>query len=184
LSFSSSAERASDGALEFTIKALGDWSGAVPRIAEGARAWVDGPFGAFTPDRTDARAFALVAGGIGVSPMRSMLLTFRDRGERRPIVLFYAANRPERTVFRAELERLERELDLEVVYVYESPPAGWEGERGRVTADVLLRHLRGDLSSWQFFVCGPPPMMDDLELVLRRIGVEPGHVHTERFDLV
>jgi ferredoxin-NADP reductase len=116
--------------------------------------------------------------------MRSMLLTFRDRGERRRVVLFYAANRPERAVFRGELERLERELDLEVVYVYESPPAGWEGERGRVRADVLRRHLPADLTGWRFFVCGPPAMMDDVELDLRRIGADPDRIHTERFDLV
>src|SRR5690606_40162353 len=72
ISIASSAEPAPDGALEFGIKALGDWSGeVVPALGPGARVWVDGPFGAFTPEGRPAQGYVLIAGGIGISPMRS-----------------------------------------------------------------------------------------------------------------
>jgi predicted ferric reductase len=185
ISISSSAEPAADRRIELSIKALGDWSRAtVPALARGARVWVDGPFGAFTPDRVPGQGFALIAGGIGVTPMRSILLTLRDRGDPRPVRLFFAARNPARAMFTAELEQLERAMDLRVVYVFEEPEEGWSGERGFVTAEILRRHLPARLDRWQFFVCGPPPMMDSLESILREIGVPSERVHTERFDLV
>jgi predicted ferric reductase len=185
LSISSSAEPNAEGTLELSIKALGDWSRAsVPAIAPGRRAWLDGPYGVFTPDRAPAQGFVLIAGGIGITPMRSILLTLRDRADRRPVWLFYATNRRERAVFGAELAQLERELDLRVVYVFEAPEPGWEGERGYVTAAVLRRHLPERLLQLCFFVCGPGPMMRALERSLVELGVRPGRIHTERFDLV
>jgi predicted ferric reductase len=186
ISISSSAEPNPDGRLELSIKALGDWSrDVVPRIAPGARVWLDGPFGAFSIDRVaGARGFVLIAGGIGVTPMRSMLATMRDRGDSRPVVLLYAANHPRRTVFGRELERLAGEMDLRVVYVFEEPDADWAGERGRVTADVLRRHVPGGLAGRHYFVCGPPPMMDSVEGILAELGVPAERLSTERFDMV
>jgi predicted ferric reductase len=185
ITISSSAERAPDAPLELTIKALGDWSReTVPALRTGARVWLDGPFGAFTPERFPFETLVLVAGGVGVTPMRSILATMRDRGDRRPVVLVYAASRPERAIWEAELARLERELPLRVVRVWEEPPPGWEGERGFVTAEVLRRLLPADRSSVQVFVCGPGPMMDALERALVELGVPPGRVQTERFDMV
>jgi predicted ferric reductase len=185
LTISSSAEQDAERTLELSIKALGDWSRRdVPALAPGRRVWVDGPYGAFTPDRTPAQGFVLIAGGIGVTPMRSILLTLRDRGDRRPVWLFYAADRRARTVFGAELARLERELDLRLVHVFEHPEPDWQGERGYVTGAVLRRHLPPRLDHLQFFVCGPAPMMAALERDLRELGVRPGRIQTERFDMV
>lgn len=184
ISIASSAERAPDGRLEFAIKALGDWSRAtVPSLAKGARVWIDGPFGAFTPDRVPAQGFVLIAGGIGIGPMRSMLLTLRDRGDPRPVLLVYAARNPSRTVFATELAELERAMPLRVVYVFEEPEPGWRGERGFVTEDVLRRHVPADPAHLQFFVCGPPPMLTALERALTALAVPQDRIHTERFDM-
>jgi predicted ferric reductase len=185
ITIASSAELPADRSLEFTIKALGDWSReGVPALAAGARLWVDGPFGAFTPDREPGLGLVLIAGGIGITPMRSILLTMRDRGDRRPVVLFYAARKPERAVFGAELAALEDVLALEVVYVFEDPEPTWPGERGLVTTEVLRRRLPSGFRHRQFFACGPPPMMESVERSLTELGVPAARVHTERFDMV
>ena len=185
LSIASSAERAHDGVLEFAVKALGDWSRTVPpALAPGTRVWVDGPYGAFTPDREPGQGFVLIAGGIGVAPMRSILLTLRDREDARPALLFFAARNWQRVTFRGELAALERTMNLKVVYVFEEVPPGWNGERGHVTADVLRRHLPRQYRRFQFFVCGPPPMMASLEAVLGALAVPAANIHTERFDMV
>lgn len=184
LSIASSAEPNPEGGVEFAIKALGDWSGrTVPSLAPGRRVWVDGPFGGFTPSASD-RGLVLVAGGIGIAPMRSILLTLRDRGDRRGVWLFYAASDWSRVVFRDEIERLERELDLSVCFVFEKPDAAWNGERGFITRDILARHLPGDLVELEYFVCGPVPMMDAIEPTLASLGVPSARVHTERFQVV
>jgi predicted ferric reductase len=185
ISFSSSAAPAAERRVELSIKALGDWSGGVvPALEPGARVWLDGPFGAFTVDRAAAQGFVLIAGGIGITPMRSILLTMRDRGDRRPVVLFHAASHPRRAVFRAELQGLRSELDLRIVEVFEEPDADWAGERGRVTADVLRRHLPADLRHLEFLVCGPPGMIDGVERALLGLGVAPERLTSERFDMV
>jgi len=185
LSISSSAAPVAGRRLEFSIKALGDWSGTtVPALAPGARVWVDGPFGAFTPDRVPFEGLALIAGGIGVAPLRSMLLTLADRGDRRPVVLFFATRDRSRAMFADELEALPARLNLTLVPVHEQPEPGWQGERGFVTGEMLARHLPPGSERWHHFVCGPGPMMDALERALARRGVPAGQIHTERFDMV
>jgi predicted ferric reductase len=185
LSFASSAVPAPDGRVEFAIKALGDWSrDVVPRLAPGTRAWIDGPYGAFTPDALRADGFVLVAGGIGFAPLRSMLLTFRDRGERRPITLVLAARNRSRTCVADELGALSRELPLRVVRVFEEPEPGGRAEHGLVTAELLARHVPAPRDGLAFFVCGPGPMMDALERALPALGVRPSRILTERFDMV
>lgn len=185
VSFSSSAERRPGDTFEMSIKALGDWSTeVVPRLAPGRRVWVDGPYGAFTPDRVPAQGFVLIAGGIGITPLRSILLTLRDREDLRPVLLIHAANGPERMLFRAELDALREVLNLTVVPVFERPPGGWTGESGFVTRGLLERHLPAQFRRFQFFVCGPPPMMNDVEAALLALGVPPEHITTERFDMI
>jgi predicted ferric reductase len=185
ISMASSAERPGDGTIEFGIKALGDWSGVVvPALAPGARLWVDGAFGAFTPEGHPAQGYVLIAGGIGISPMRSILQTLRDREDVRPVILFYAAHDWSRVPFREDIAAFAGALNLTTVYVFEGPEASWEGERGFVTADVLRRHLPRQYRRFLYFVCGPVPMMDALEKTLVDIGVPAGAVQTERFDMV
>lgn len=185
LSVASSALATVDGAVEFAIKDLGDWSGqVVPTLAPGRRVWIDGPFGAFSPDATSRVGLVLIAGGIGIAPMRSMLLTLRDTATRRPVWLFYAASNMTRVVFRDELASLARDSQLHVHYIFEHPDADWTGERGRLTRDVLTRHLPDGRKEFEYFVCGPVPMMDDMERLLKEMGVPPAQVHTERFQMV
>lgn len=71
-----------------------------------------------------------------------------------------------------------------MVHVLERPPEGWAGETGYVTAELLERHLPPGHRRFQFFICGPDPMMDAAEAALVDLGVPPERVHTERFDMV
>jgi NAD(P)H-flavin reductase len=66
----------------------------------------------------------------------------------------------------------------------EHPADGWRGERGRITADVLRRHLSYRYERMQFFVCGPPPMLESVVKTLRSLGVPVARIHTERFSFV
>ena len=72
-SITSSAQQ--PGRIAFTIKALGDFTSTVGAIAPGQTAYVDGPYGAFSPDRHDATGLVLIAGGIGIAPLMCMLRT-------------------------------------------------------------------------------------------------------------
>src|SRR5690606_38161075 len=76
---------------QMSIKALGDFTSAVPRVPVGSRAYLGGPCGAFSLDAARPHEGAvLIMGGIGITPAISMLRTCRDRAERRSIILTYA----------------------------------------------------------------------------------------------
>ncbi|MBL8860687.1 MAG: ferric reductase-like transmembrane domain-containing protein [Planctomycetes bacterium] len=185
ITVASSPELEGGRTIELAIKALGDWSrDVVPALQPGARLRIDGPFGAFTPDGVPAQQLVLIAGGVGVTPMRSILLAMRDRCDRRAVTLFFAAHSRARAMFAAEFERLRDDLNLELVFVFEAPEDGTAVERGFLTAEILRRHLPADLRFAQFFVCGPAPMMDAVDRVLTELGVRSSQVRTERFDLV
>lgn len=186
VSIASTAERAGNAPLELTIKSLGDWSGTtVPALRPGQRMWLDGPAGAFSPDRVPAQGFVLIAGGIGITPLRSMILSLRDREDRRPVLLFYAARSFERVVFRSELEQLARDnREVRIVWVLEDPPPGWQGERGFIDGPMLGRHLPAQWRRYQYFVCGPPAMMDRVTAALTSLGIADERIQTERFDLI
>jgi predicted ferric reductase len=185
ITMAGSAEQGAERRLEFTIKALGDWSRAVvPAMAPGQRLWIDGPHGVFTPERTPAIGLVLIAGGVGITPMRSIVRTMRDRGDRRPVLLLHAASSLDRMTFREEFESLAKELALTYVPVLEQPPAGWTGERGWIDRALLERHLPAQRAHWQCFVCGPPAMLDAMERLLPQCGLPAERVHTERFAMV
>ncbi len=183
VSFSSSAMQLQR--LEFSVKALGDWSSVqVPALEPGQPVYVDGPYGAFTPDRHAADGWLLIAGGVGITPMRSMLLTLRDRRDPRPVLLVHAAHDPGRAIFREEIDRLCGDMNLSIVRVYEAAAAGEGVEQGYVTQELLRRHLPSGIARWQCFVCGPAPMMNAVERALLDLGVPAGRIQSERFDLV
>ncbi|TDB93508.1 ferric reductase-like transmembrane domain-containing protein [Actinomadura sp. 7K534] len=181
-SFSSSAEAV--GGVQMSIKALGDFTRSVTELRTGTRAYLDGPHGVFTPDRNEGPGFVLIAGGIGITPAISMLRTFADRDDPRPCHLFYASRTLDDATFLEEVRELEVRLNLTLVLVLEDPPQGWTGERGRIDEPLLQKWLPKRYPRMQFFICGPPPMLDAMESTLARVGVPTAHIHTERFFFV
>jgi predicted ferric reductase len=188
ISFSSNGDIPShDGTIAFTIKQLGDWSsGVVPNIEPGTRAWVDGPHGVFTIDREEGAGYVLIGGGVGITPLYSMLQALETRGDVRPVYMFHAANDFDDLTFREELAAMaERMPSLTLVTVLLRAGEDWEGERGFVNADILTRYLPPSLyRRFQYLICGPGPLMDAMEEILPEIGVPADRIHTERFDMV
>jgi predicted ferric reductase len=188
ISFSSNGDiPEEDGAVAFTIKQLGDWSSeVVPYVEPGTRAWIDGPHGVFTIDREEGAGYVLIGGGVGITPLYSMLQALETRGDVRPVFVFHGANDIDDLTFREELAATaERMSNLTLVTVLVRAEDTWAGERGFVTADILMRYLPPTLyRRFQYFICGPAPLMDAMEEVLPSIGVPADRVHTERFDMV
>jgi predicted ferric reductase len=181
-SFSSSAE-APHGRIEMTIRSLGDFTAAVQEVAAGQRVYLDGPYGAFTIG-APADMHVLIAGGVGITPMMSMVRTLADRGDKRPIVLLYGSKDWDSITFREELEALKARLDLTVIHVLREPPAGWTGEKGFVSAEVFKRHLPRPYDQHEYFICGPNVMMDAIEEALGDLGVPLSKYHSERYNFV
>src|SRR6185503_166059 len=115
-SFSSSAEREE---VELAVKALGDFTSTVSELEPGTTVYVDGPHGVFSIDQDEGPGFGLLAGGVGIAGLISMLRTMADREDMRPVLLFYANRDWDGVAFREEIEQLKEKLSLSVVHVLE-----------------------------------------------------------------
>jgi NAD(P)H-flavin reductase len=135
-------------------------------------------------DREQAMGYVFVGGGVGITPLYSMLQTMVKREDVRPVLLFYGGDDLDSLTFREELDELSDQMNLKVIYVLDDPPEGWEGETGYVTGEVMSRYLPKQFKRFVYFICGPGPMMDAMEEVLPELGVPPENVQTERFEMV
>ncbi len=182
-SFSSSAN-VSDS-IEFTIKELGDFTNDIGKTEIGTTAFLEGPFGAFTPPNDQDIGVVAIVAGVGITPIMSMLRTFRDRKRSREVLLVYGNSDWDTILFRNEIAQLESELNLKVVHVLSSPSDDWDQEAGYITDELLDRYLdQIDQDRWQYFVCGPEGLMDEVESHLRSRGVPLKDIFSERFQIV
>lgn len=182
-SFSSSAGQ--PGSLEMTIKELGDFTNTIGQTSVDTTAYIEGPFGAFVPDESPERGMVCIAGGVGVTPIMSMLRTLADQNDPRPITLIYGNGEREQILFHEELEELKQQLHLRIVYVLSRPDEAWDGLEGRLTPDVIGSYLPlATDSGHEYFVCGPEGMMDAVEPYLAEHGVPLADIYAERFQIV
>jgi predicted ferric reductase len=181
-SFSSSAA-VTDGSVEMSIRNLGDFTSEIQQVTTGQRVYLDGPYGAFTIGNP-ADMHVLIAGGVGVTPMMSMIRTLADQGDKRPVILLYGSRDWESITFREELETLTARLNLTVVHVLARPPDQWTGEQGFINAEMFKRHLPPPHADHEYFICGPDVMMDAIEKALGELNVPLAKYHSERYSFV
>ena len=181
-SFSSSSE-VTDGRVEMSIRNLGDFTSKIHEVPVGQRIYLDGPYGAFTIGNP-ADMHVLIAGGVGVTPMMSMLRTLADRNDPRPAILLYGSKDWESITFREELEELKARLNLTVVHVLRKPPADWTGEKGFINPEVFKRHIPQPYADHEYFICGPTKLMDIIEEALSDLNVPISKYHSERYSFV
>lgn len=169
-----------------TIKHSGDFTATIGATRPGDRAVIQGPYGRFsyTLCAPDER-YLFIAGGIGITPLMSMLRHMRDTGLDAEVLLIYGSRTEDDIVFREELEQIAagEAPRLRVVHVLSEQTAGWEGETGYIDRDLLTRVVGEDLSGRSVFVCGPDAMMDRLMPMLVGMGVPETRLYNERFWL-
>ena len=123
--------------------------------------WVDGM----------AKKVGLVAGGTGITPMISIVRWILTKRLEVDLALIFANKTETDIIFKEEWERDVREhSNFHCYHVLEQPPAGWSQGTGRITEDILRRHLPSPGSETVIFLCGPPPMVDPLEATLKGLG--------------
>ncbi len=170
--------------IEFGIKAIGDFTKRIKDYKPGTMAYLDGPYGVFTTERYwDSAGFVLIAGGVGITPIYSILLTAAERKDDRPFLLIYAAPSWSDITYREEIETLKEKLDLIVVYVLRKAHDDWEGDTGYVDRELLEKYIPLHRGSRHYFVCAAPVMMDAVERALFELEVPVTNVHMEHFDL-
>ena len=161
--------------LRITVKDLGDWSKVLQNVPLGTRVFIEGPYGVLTGARRTRPGVLLVAGGIGIVPLRALLEALpANRGD---LTLLYRVHDARDIVFRDELETLARTRGARVHYLI--------GGRAGAGVDPLdapaLERLVPDIRERDVYLCGPVPMMRRVEAALRGLGLPSRQIHAERF---
>jgi NAD(P)H-flavin reductase len=171
------------GCLELLVGVDDDGrAGTHVPLEPGARVDVEGPFGAFTfPESPAARDFLFVAGGTGISPLRSMLRhAILGPARARHTALLYSARTPDDFAFEGEFRALAADGVIEFRQtVTRTADTAWAGPRGRIDRDALspLVHDKDALC----FVCGPIAMVDEIPRLLEEMGVARERIKIEEW---
>jgi predicted ferric reductase len=174
------------GPLTSTIKQSGDFTRTIGATRPGDRVAVRGPFGRFSHTlRPEAKDIVFIAGGIGITPIMSMLRHMRDTAADIDVLLIYGSRTEDDIVFRQELDEIAagQRPRLTVVHLLSEPRGNWNGETGLVDRDNVARLAGEGYAAKMYYVCGPPGMMRKVFAALREVGVPPDRIEYERFAL-
>lgn len=133
----------------------------------------EGPFGEFTWQRANGQPVVWIAGGIGITPFRAMLMDHSFKNVDPNITLFYA-NRTEDIPFKGLFDQyLQNHHNFKLIYVVEQPSSSWTGQTGKITPDLIKRFVP-TISSTEppfCYVSGPEPMVEAFGDMLKNIGL-------------
>lgn len=169
------ATRLRDTAFKRTLKGL----------RPGAEVAVDGPFGSMTLHRKTSRPAVILAGGIGITPFRSMIVQTLKAGTGHRLFLIYSNRRPEDAAFLAEFQELARQHEnfklVATMTDLEKSRAGWSGETGHISLELLMKYLT-DLADPIYYTAGPPALVAAMKELLNEAGVDEDDVNSEDFS--
>lgn len=157
--------------LRITVKTAGSHSAALARLAPGTRVWAEGPYGAFTANRRTSHKVLLLAGGVGITPLRTLFETLPGQ-----VTLVYRARRAADLALRSELDAIAARRRAVVHYIVDEP-----AEYSSPLTSQGLAALVPDLVVHDVYLCGPPGMAEAALSALRAAGVPPRRIHHESF---
>ncbi len=143
----------------------------------------DGPYGDFILPEDKKDKLAFIAGGIGITPFRSIIKSLLRRREERDIILLYAVNSPDEIAFQDIFYKARKELNLNSIYIISDKnqvPKEWSGERGYIDKEMIERNVK-DLLERIFFVSGPEPMVNIIINTLKKTGVNEKRIKKDYF---
>jgi predicted ferric reductase len=158
--------------LRLTVKALGDGTKSLQNLPVGTWVVAEGPYGAVTSSRRTRRNVVLIAGGVGITPMRALFETLPLRREE-DLLLLYRARSADDLIFREELDRIARRRGARVVYLLGN-------DREALSAGALRQNIP-DIHDRDVFMCGPPPLTSAVREALETLGLPLQQLHEERF---
>lgn len=145
---------------------------------------MEGPFGNFVLHNNASRPAVFISGGIGITPVRSIIVNAAREKLPHRIYLFYANRRPQDAPFLDEITSLTRN-NAKFTFVPIMTEAAqadqpWQGEKGRINKDLMQKYL-SDKESPVYYLCGPPGMVSGLQQALHETGVDDDDIRSEEF---
>lgn len=162
-----------------------EFKNALAILPVGSEVEIDGPFGTLTLPESGERPVAFIAGGIGITPFRSMVFWEGHKEAHHRIFLFYSNRRPEEAAFLDEFQEYESRNPKFTLVATVTQPEGsqrpWSGTVGRIDAGLLQKHL-GTLVHPIYYLAGPPGLVRAMQKMLKEIGVKNEDVRAEEFS--
>jgi glycine betaine catabolism B len=140
--------------------------------------------GDFTLPENPLQKCVFIAGGVGVTPFRSMIKYLLDTHRPRPITLFYANKTADDILYKDVFDRARHELGIQTIYAVTDPrelPANWTGVTGRITSQLIKSKLP-DYRRCIFYISGPRSMVDSFKETLQQMHVRSSNIRTDFFS--
>jgi len=159
------------------------------KAALGAALRLEGPFGDLTLHNNATRPAVLIAGGIGITPFRSIVRRATHEKLAHRIYLFYANRSPDDAAFLEEFRAIEKENpNFIFIPTMDQAPPSWQGARGQISAELLSSHLKNSASAEShtpgaiYYVAGPPGLVTGIRTALNNAGIDDDDVRSEEFS--
>lgn len=137
--------------------------------------------GEFVLPNDRSKKIAFIAGGIGITPIRSIVKYLLDKDEKRDIVLIYSNSTEDELTYKEVFDDASKKLGTKVVYTLtKDTPLGWKGRKGRVDEDMIKAEIP-DYKKRIFYVSGSQPLVSKMKENLRQLGVSEHFIKTDYF---
>jgi ferredoxin-NADP reductase len=173
-----------DRDITFTVKRMGGFTQALHELGVGAHLRLKGPKGkSLNFDESVKEDLVFLAGGSGITPCICIIRYALAKDLPNQMVLLFSNKTPKDIIYREELDRLNRERRITVVHsLSREIPDNWRGERGRIDRKMIHKHIQRPKDKL-WYLCGPPPMTDQLEQELKEMGVSSERLRAESWEL-
>lgn len=179
--FSISNSPTEEGYLELTTRLrASDYKDALRKMSPGDSAQIDAPLGTFTLG-DNVEAAGMLAGGIGITPFRSIMKYCTDTRTKTRITLIYGVRSEDDIIFKEDFEQMQKQnVNLKVVYVLKTAPVGFKGYTDFIDTHIIEKEIP-DYKNTMFYVCGPPAMVKAMQNLLATAGVNAARIRLEEF---
>ena len=170
-----------------TLRNMGGFSKEIYNSNKGDELLITSPIGStFVVDENSEDSFVFLSGGTGITPFMSIIRFLLASNKKNKVVLFNASRAPDEIIFKKELDKINEEQEnIRVHYVLsESCPPDVNGDSGFICDDVLSKYITDDeKKNYKWFICGPPPMVDEMKKLVKDIDIPKDNVILEEWQL-
>lgn len=168
--------------LDLILKeGVSDYKKNLFAVKEGKEILVNAPMGRFYLENTENSELVFLAGGVGISPFYSMLQYIQKKKLDLHVTLIVSFSSFEESIFYEELEKFSADRNVLIIPTFtKSVPKNWKGNVGRISKELIKKYMKISKNK-NFWICGSPTFVNDMESMLLMIGVSLENIRTEIF---